>query len=129
MNQNELCIGDIVRAFNKTGTYIGEITAVREQSYVVKVLAVLHHPKQGDLHNPNQADVAFFHERKALAYREQTNVPKHMVKPYNGSVPEYQDSLRQAVDQLKQTLSDEDTPFNRKSLEALQELEKDYFKH
>ena len=37
---------------------------------------------QGDLHNPKQADVTMFRQRRALSFREQTNVPKNMVKPY-----------------------------------------------
>ncbi|WP_042352167.1 kinase-associated lipoprotein B [Bacillus massiliigorillae] len=128
MSQNEFVIGDIVTAFNKTGKYIGEITADRGQAYLVKVLAVLKHPKQGDLHNPNQVDVDFFHERKALAFREQTNVPKNMVRPYNDDIPPYQDSLQLAVNAIKQELESKDTPFSKKSLEAIQELEKEYFK-
>ncbi|MEH6940702.1 kinase-associated lipoprotein B [Bacillus sp. JJ722] len=128
MNDNEFKIGDIVTAFNKTGKYIGEITAVREQAYLVRILAVLKHPKQGDLHNPNQVDVDFFHERKALAFREQTNVPTNMVRPYNDEIPNYKDSLQVAVDTIKQEFESKDTPFSKKSLEAIQELEKDYFK-
>lgn len=128
MSQNTFKIGDTVTAFNKTGKYIGEITAVREQAYLVKILAVLKHPKQGDLHNPNQVDVDFFHERKALAFREQTNVPKNMVKPYSDDIPNYKDSLQIAVNAIKQELGSKDTPFSKKSLEAIQELEKDYFK-
>ena len=75
----EVKIGDIVTAINKTGKYIGEVTEDRNNAYLVRILAVLKHPMQGDLHNPKQTDVAMFHQRRALAYREQTNVPKNMV--------------------------------------------------
>ncbi|TKJ07484.1 kinase, partial [Bacillus cereus] len=48
-------IGEIVTGIYKTGKYIGEVTNSRPGSYVVKVLAVLKHPVQGDLHNVKQA--------------------------------------------------------------------------
>ena len=60
---------------------------------------------QGDLHNPKQTDVAIFHQRRALSFREQTNVPKNMVKPYEGDIPEYQASLKEAVTTMKENLS------------------------
>lgn len=52
-------IGDYVTAFYKTGTYIGEVTGERPGSYVVKVLAVVKHPRQGDLHNPGKSTFPF----------------------------------------------------------------------
>jgi hypothetical protein len=62
--------GDIVTAAYKTGNYIGRLTQIRPDrgKGVVQILAVLRHPVQGDLHQPGQADVPLFHERKALAY-------------------------------------------------------------
>lgn len=120
-------IGEIVTAFNKTGKYIGEITAVREDSYTVRTLAVLIHPKQGDLHNPKQADVDFFHERKALAYREQVNIPLKMVRTYNEEVPNYKDSLLAAVHKLKSELeANLDDAYNLKSLNTLNSIIKEY---
>lgn len=78
---NTFEIGTIVKGFYKTGAYIGEVTDVRPNHYLVKIKAVLTHPAQGDLHHPKQADVPFFHERRALAFGEQTNIPHQMVKP------------------------------------------------
>lgn len=104
-------IGSIVRANKKTGTYIGEVTAIKE----------------GDLHHPKQADVPFFHERKALSYREQTPVPKNMVKLYDGEVPDYKESLKAAYDKLKSELEADDSLFAEKSLRCLEELAKEYF--
>lgn len=124
----EVKIGDIVTAINKTGKYIGEVTEDRNSTYLVRILAVLKHPMQGDLHNPKQVDVAIFHQRRALAYREQTNVPKNMVKPYEGEIPEYQASLKVAVKKMKETLTEKDNKFNLLSLKHLEELETDYFK-
>ena len=118
--------GDTVIAFNKTGKYVGEITGERDGAYTVRILAVLKHPMQGDLHNPKQTDVAFFHERKALAYREQANIPAQMVKPYSEEIPDYRESLMQAVNSLLQELGQEDTAFNAKSIEALRSIMKEY---
>lgn len=120
-------IGEIVTAINKTGKYIGEVTEDRNHAYLVRILAVLKHPMQGDLHHPKQTDVPIFHQRRALAYREQTNVPKHMVKPYEGDVPDYQTSLKKAVTNMKETLVAEHTAFNELSLQQLNILEADYF--
>ena len=84
---DSLQIGNKVTAHYKTGKYIGEITDIRPEHILVKVLAVAKHPMQGDLHHPKDADVPFFHERKALSYREQANIPKKMVKPFEEEVP------------------------------------------
>jgi kinase-associated protein B len=125
---SELQIGEIVTGIYKTGKYIGEITEVRPQHYLVRVLAVLKHPMQGDLHNPKEADVHIFHERKALSYREQTNIPKQMVKPFKEEVPDYLDSLRLAVGTMKSELTENGTSWADMSLKSLASLEKDYFK-
>jgi kinase-associated protein B len=125
---SELQIGDIVTGIYKTGKYIGEITEVRSQHYLVRVLAVVKHPMQGDLHNPKEADVLIFHERKALSYREQANIPKQMVKPFKEEVPDYLGSLKQAVDKMKTDLTENATPWAEMSLKSISSLEKDYFK-
>ncbi len=66
--------GSIVKGFYKTGVYIGEITACRPRHYLVKVKAVLTHPAQGTF-IIKTGGCAVFHERRALAYGEQTNIP------------------------------------------------------
>lgn len=90
-------VGQLVTGIYKTGKYIGEITVVREANYVMRVLAVLKHPQQGDLHHPKSVDVGFFHVRPALAFREQVNIQPVYVKLYEGEVPTYEDSLKKAV--------------------------------
>ncbi|MDQ0255682.1 kinase-associated protein B [Evansella vedderi] len=121
-------VGQIVTGIYKTGKYIGEITEIKPERYVVKVLAVLKHPQQGDLHQAKSAHVPFFHERRALAYREKTNIPNVYVKSYDGDIPEYKESLRIAVDEQKEALEKDGSEWAAKSLEILQSLEKDYFK-
>lgn len=120
-------LGEIVTGLYKTGKYIGEITDIRPMHYLVKVKAVLKHPQQGDLHHPKQADVPLFHERRALAYNEQTNIPFKMVKSYEGHVPDYKESLKNALDTLKAELEQMDTPWASRSLANLASLEADYF--
>ncbi|WP_459501630.1 kinase-associated lipoprotein B [Bacillus sp. C1] len=119
-------IGEIVTGIYKTGKYIGEITNSRPGSYVMKVLAVLKHPTQGDLHNVKQADVPFFHERRALAFREQTNIPQAMVKKYEGNIPDYTASLKSALETQMNALQEDDSPFAQRSLHVLKQLKQDY---
>lgn len=124
---SELQIGDYVTAFYKTGKYVGEITQIRSNGYiVVKTLAVLKHPMQGDLHHPKQADVEFFHERKALAHLEQTNVPAKMVKSFKGEFPAYKDSLAEALSALRADLREDPSDWAARSLECLEKIESEY---
>ncbi|CAH0253959.1 Kinase-associated lipoprotein B [Peribacillus sp. Bi96] len=128
MSEQDFKIGDKVTAIYKTGKYIGEVTDIRPAAYLVKVLAVLKHPMQGDLHNPKQTEVSMFHQRRALAFREQTNVPKNMVRVFEEEIPEYKESLREAVEKMKRSLSEAHTEWNDKSLQLLEDLAADYFK-
>ncbi len=125
---DSLQLGNKVTAHYKTGKYIGEITDIRPEHILVKVLAVAKHPMQGDLHHPKDADVPFFHERKALSYREQANIPKKMVKPFEEEVPDYQASLKEAVNNLKTELTNDSSQWAIQSLKNIEVLEKDYFK-
>jgi kinase-associated protein B len=122
----ELQVGNVVTGIYKTGKYIGEITEIRPQHYLVRVLAVMKHPMQGDLHHPKDADVHMFHERKALSFREQTNIPKQMVKPFEGEVPDYQESLKAALEKLRQELVEAGSEWANMSMRALETLQKDY---
>ncbi|MFK9090001.1 kinase-associated lipoprotein B [Bacillus salipaludis] len=122
----ELQVGQVVTAIYKTGKYIGEITEERPQHYLVRVLAVMKHPMQGDLHNPKEADVLIFHERRALSFREQANIPKQMVKPFENKVPDYPESLKEAVDKMKKELAETPTQWAEMSIRSLETLEKDY---
>ncbi|PLS15694.1 kinase [Bacillus sp. M6-12] len=128
MSDSQFQIGDKVTAIYKTGKYIGEITDIRPNAILVRMLAVAKHPMQGDLHNPKQIDVGFFHQRRALAFREQANVPVNMVKPYDGDIPDYKESLREAVEKMKEDLDGGDSEWKEKSLEMIRGLEEDYFK-
>ena len=129
MELDSLQIGSKVTAIYKTGKYIGEITEIRPEHILVKVLAVTKHPMQGDLHHPKEGNVPFFHERKALSYREQANIPKKMVKPFDGEeVPDYKSSLKEAVIKMKDELTNDPSQWAIQSLKNIEVLEKDYFK-
>jgi kinase-associated protein B len=120
-------IGDVVTAIYKTGKYIGEITGERPEYYTVRILAVEKHPLQGDLHHPKQGNVDFFHERKALAFREQANIPKKMVKSFTGKVPNYNESLVKSFLAYKHELEqDPNNEYCQKSLQCLSSIQKEY---
>jgi len=122
-------MADYVTAVYKTGAYIGKLIDRTETRLVVEVLAVARHPEQGDLHHPYQADVPFFHQRKALAFRERALVYSNQVEPWLGDVPEYADSLLVAFDQEKarmQALSESGNPWAERALTELRNLAEEY---
>lgn len=128
MANTDFQIGQIVTGIYKTGKYIGEITAIKPEHYTIRVKAVLKHPQQGDLHSPKQADVLFFHERRALALNEQTNVPKTQVRLFADEVPDYYDSLKTALKQQIQALEGDDSMWAKESIKIFTKLGMDYFK-
>jgi len=92
-------VGTLVAVRYKTGEYVGEVLeAGNGPRALVKVLAVLKHPEQGDLHNPQNPDVPLFHERRALSYTEKTNIPYGDIAPYKGEAPSYPESLKAALE-------------------------------
>lgn len=120
--------GDIVRCNYKTGSYAGEIFELRAdgRSAVVKILAVLKHPLQGDLHQPKSVDVPLFHERRALSFTEKTNIPLSQVKPFEEEVPSYDTSLVEAVQNYEAALKEDDSAFAEKSMHTLQKVKASY---
>jgi len=127
MSDREYVPGQIVKAAYKTGEYIGEVVESDGRRTLVQVLAVLSHPKQGDLHHPNDPDVAMFHERPASAYREKVWVPAGSVQLYSGEVPEYKASLLAAAETEAERL-DRLQRWAGRSLETIQELIRQYRK-
>ncbi|TWI58941.1 kinase-associated lipoprotein B [Halalkalibacter nanhaiisediminis] len=117
-----------VRAFYKTGVYVAELIEMQEENQraLVKVLAVLRHPTQGDLHNPKMTNVPFFHQRKALAQFEKTWVPLSSLKSYDEQVPDYKTSLKKALEKQISELESQDTDWSRACLEKLKECQNEY---
>lgn len=98
MEQAKFAPGTIVTASYKTGQYVGEIAEPPGMSKAaVRILAVVQHPEQGNLHHPQDPDVSFFHQRKALAFGEIALVPLETIRSYYGQVPDYTESLRHAL--------------------------------
>lgn len=124
---SEMNVGDIVETAYNSGTYIGEVLELKGNFLLVKVLAVVTHPTQGDLHNRGQVEGVAFHERKALAFEEKFNARKRMTKPFAGEVPTYSDSLKASVQDIKASLQQEDTEFNKLSLDRIADLEKHFY--
>ncbi|WP_270182001.1 kinase-associated lipoprotein B [Alkalihalobacillus sp. CinArs1] len=119
--------GEIVTAGYKTGRYIGEIVDVKSPKAVVKVLAVIKHPTQGDLHNPKQLDVPLFHQRKALSQYEKALVPISAINHYDEEIPDYLESLKEAVDTQVNELKHEGGRWAEASLIELEKLKDEYF--
>jgi kinase-associated protein B len=127
INQNgqHLKIGDYVKAEVRSGHYVGELIEINGPRGLVKVLAVLKHPEQGDLHHPYNPDVPMFHERRALSFTEKTTVLMRDIKPFTGTVPEYGESLRAAAEAEIAAL-DRLHRWTAKGLEQMQQLLKEY---
>ena len=119
-------IGQLVKAFYKTGAYIGVVTEDKGSHAVVQIKEVTKHPRQGDLHNPNEVDVPLFHERKALSFNERANIPFSMIKPFDGEPGDYYESLKLTVKDLEKELVAKQTPYSEKSLSALEGVKKEY---
>ncbi|MHA6483012.1 sporulation phosphorelay system protein KapB [Paenibacillus sp. strain BS8-2] len=122
---NDLQAGDIVQAEVRSGRYIAELMEINGPRALVKVLAVLEHPEQGDLHQPYNPDVPMFHERRALSYTEKTTVLLRDIAPHTGDVPNYYESLKAAVMGSIQAL-DRLNRWTGKALESIRQLEKEY---
>jgi kinase-associated protein B len=120
-------IGDKVQIPSKSGIYVGEIVEDRHDKYLVKILAVVKHPMQGDLHHPKQVENVIFHERKALAQFEKVNVLKGVVTPYADDVMDYGESLKTAVENYRNQLEIKDTAYNIEALKALASIEESYY--
>lgn len=121
-----LVVGEIVTSFYKTGKYIGEIVEIRPNGYLIKVLAVLKHPMQGDLHHPKEVENVMFHQRKALTYLEKATVPFSQTKRYEEPVMDYKDSLKLALEKMKAELLNASSDFNTLSLKNLEILTSEY---
>lgn len=118
-------IPEIVKITYKTGDYVGEAFDRDDRRVLVKVLAVLQHPTQGDLHSSYDPDAAMFHERRALSYTEKVWVPIQTAQPYTGAIPDYRESLQTALG-IEMERLDRLKRWSERCLENLESLRKDY---
>lgn len=112
------------RFAHKSGVYGVEIVERTEDQILVKVLQVIKHPKQGDLHTPNEAEGVFFHERKALSLYEKRYTTQSKLKPFDVDVMPYVESLQHAVAQLESKLKSNDTLYNQKITDVFKSIKK-----
>lgn len=96
--------GQLARMAYKSGVYVGEVMELNGARALVKTLAVLKHPEQGDLHHPCDPDVPMFHQRRALSHTEKVNALTRELQPYAGAVPDYRESLLRALDEERDRL-------------------------
>ncbi|MDF2814529.1 MAG: kinase [Paenibacillus sp.] len=126
MSEQTLPVGTFVLVEYKTGQYVGEILEWAPPRALVQIAAVVKHPEQGDLHNPLETEVAMFHQRRALSYREKTWIPAQAIHPYRGVVPKYSESLRQAIESEIRLLQ-RTQKWAERSLVELVSLQNEYF--
>ncbi|MFX3632191.1 MAG: sporulation phosphorelay system protein KapB [Candidatus Pristimantibacillus sp.] len=124
-SSQDIVAGAIVQAEIRSGQYIGEVVEFNGPRALIKVLAVIKHPEQGDLHNPYDPDVPMFHERRALSYTEKTMVLMRDVKLYHGEIPDYRLSLQAAADAQIAAL-DRLQRWSERGLVLMKELRQDY---
>ena len=127
MNDQQLQVGSLVLASNKSGVYIAEIIDLLPPKATIQTLAVVKHPLQGDLHHPYESNVPVFHQRRALSYRERFMAPLSQLEAYEGDVPEYQDSLRTSIEREIIELQQQGGKWAELSVEQLHLLKQEYF--
>ncbi len=128
---NEIQVGSIVETDYNSGIYIGKVIEDRGNSWLIEVQAILKHPTQGDLHNPEQTqgEGVAFHERKALAPREKLNGRKRKTKLYTKGVPNYVYSLQAAFNLLKEQLQARNDAYGDLALEKLADLDASFYQN
>ncbi len=111
---------------HKTGQYVVEVIEEKGDQLLVKILAVLKHPRQGDLHSPNEVENVFFHERKALSQFEKRYTTAQFLKAYNEEVPNYFESLKSSIYELEEKMKKKNNAYSDQALKCIEQLKKDY---
>lgn len=94
----------LYRFSHKTGVYSVSIKEETGNQILVQVEQVIKHPKQDDLHHPNETEGVFFHERKALSHFEKRYATPSQLREFNVEVIPYEDSLQHAITHLENQL-------------------------
>ncbi|EHJ07968.1 sporulation phosphorelay system protein KapB [Staphylococcus simiae] len=116
----------LYRFSHKTGVYGVAIVEENDDEVLVQVEQVIKHPKQGDLHSPNDTEGVFFHERKALSHFEKRYAKRSQLRDFNVEEMSYEDSLQQAITKLENELKESGTTHAEMSLASLARLKEDY---
>ncbi|PSL50574.1 kinase-associated protein B [Salsuginibacillus halophilus] len=119
---------EIYQAKYKTGVYHGYVIKEKGEQTLFEVQQVIKHPKQGDLHQPYEAEVAHFHQRKALAEKEKVWVPTSTVKHVESDFlyDDYQASLEHAFQALYEKMKQRNDAYSEQALLKLDDLKRDY---
>lgn len=121
--------GTLCKIHYKSGRYIAQFVERSQNNSsrgIVKIISVLDHPEQGDLHHPHEADVPIFHQRKASAYMEHVLLPMNLIEVYAGEVQDYQSSLANSLQCRLQELAGKNDEWSIKAREQLLLLSKEY---
>ncbi|MEX2416254.1 MAG: sporulation phosphorelay system protein KapB [Paenibacillaceae bacterium] len=124
-----ITLGTLCMVDYKTGRYIAEFVEKSQNNHsraIVKIISVVDHPQQGDLHHPYQVDVPIFHQRKASAYMEHVLLPMNIIEIYSGEALDYSSSLANAVQRQLQELAGKDDEWSNKAREQLLLLNNEY---
>ncbi|MEJ7167745.1 sporulation phosphorelay system protein KapB, partial [Staphylococcus capitis] len=80
----------------------------------------IKHPKQGDLHSPNESEDVFFHERRALSHFEKRYAKRSQLRDFNVEKMSYEESLQQAISNLEEQLKEKNDAHAKRSLQNLE---------
>ena len=116
----------LYRFSHKTGVYGVSVKEETGNQILVQIEQVIKHPKQDDLHHPNETEGVFFHERKALSHFEKRYATPSQLREFNVEAIPYEDSLQHAITHLENQLKKEETTYSRLSLNNLNRLKEDY---
>ncbi|WP_027416535.1 sporulation phosphorelay system protein KapB [Aneurinibacillus terranovensis] len=126
MTDHPFTVGDIIKTGYKSGEYIGEIVSLAPPRATVKILAVIKHPAQGDLHHPHEVHVPLFHQRRALSHQEKIVAPLRALESYSGNIPDYKASLDNAINEEIRLLRGNNDEWSKRALEELEKLKEEY---
>ena len=108
----------LYRFSHKTGVYGVSVKEETGNQILVQIEQVIKHPKQGDLHHPNETEgVSHFEKRYATPSQ---------LREFNVEAMPYEDSLQHAITHLENQLKKEKTEYSRLSLNNLNRLKEDY---
>ncbi|MCD9065875.1 kinase-associated lipoprotein B [Staphylococcus pasteuri] len=116
----------LYRFSHKTGSYGVSIKEEDDDQVLVQVEQVIKHPKQGDLHSPNESEDVFFHERRALSHFEKRYAKPSQLRDFNVEKMSYEESLQQAISNLEEQLKEKNDAHAKRSLQNLEQLKHDY---
>ncbi|WP_213406082.1 kinase-associated lipoprotein B [Staphylococcus pasteuri] len=116
----------LYRFSHKTGSYGVSIKEEDDDQVLVQVEQVIKHPKQGDLHSPNESEGVFFHERRALSHFEKRYAKRSQLRDFNVEKMSYEESLQQAISNLEGQLKEKNDAHAKRSLQNLEQLKHDY---